>query len=151
MNAQLNQKLESQLEEISAIVDSYDPKSEYIMGASIFAIIGICIFLILELGILWGLVLLGVAFLPILYKGIPDIKAQPSEKDLSRRVCSLMSSCVNIRKYPGDDPLSETHRMILVYSHDGNLPLYQEFISLFPHMASKKLKKLASIKLGLGN
>lgn len=149
MNAQLAQQLEVQLEEISAIVDSYDPKSEHIIGVAILSLNAIGIFLILKLGLLWGLLLLGVTILPILYIVIPNAKAQLSEKDLSRRACSLMSSCVNIRKYPGDDQLSE--RMILVYNYDGNLPLYQEFISLFPHMASKKLEKLASVKFGFGN
>lgn len=151
MNAQLTQKLEAQLEEISAIIDLYDPKSEYMMTAAIFSIIAICMILILEVGVVVGLLLLGAAVIPILYKIQPHIKNEPTEKELSRRACALMSSCVNIHKHPGDDPLSVSKRMVLIYSHDGNLSLYQEFVSLFPHMASKKLKKLASVKIGFGN
>ena len=54
-----------------------------------------------------------------------------------------MNKCVNLYKYPDDD----TMRMILCYKMDGNLALYEEFISLFPSMASNKLKKLSTVKI----
>lgn len=140
-----NQELEIRLKELSMVVDSYNPKTEWFMAAVIFSILAICYIVILEVGVFFGIILLALGSVPLLYMEMPANILPPNERVLSKRACALMSSCINLYKYPYDS----TERMILCYQTDGNIELYQEFIQLFPHMASKKLKKLASVKIGL--
>lgn len=148
MDTQIKQELDSRLAELSAVVDSYDPTKEYFMTAMVLSLNIIGVIVILEVGILLGVVLIAVGILPLIY-ALQFSKLPPNEKELAKKACALMSSCVNYYKYSGDDPLSISRRMILECSSDGNLPLYQEFISIFPNMASKKLKKLAKVKYGV--
>lgn len=144
MNAQVNQEINRCLAELSIVVDYYDPRKELYIGAMLLSLNAIGLIVILEVGILLGILLLVVGVLPILYKALTSKDDSPSTKELAERACLLMSHCINWHKYPDN----EARRMILDYSFDGNnQPLYEEFISIFPHMASKKLKRLASIHL----
>lgn len=142
MNTQKNQEIAQSLAELSAIVDSFHPEYDHFNGAVLLALNIIAVVIIIELGLLWGLLLLCVGILPILYKTLTAHDNSPSKKELAERACILMSHCINWHKYPEDD----VRRMILDYEiYSANLPLYREFVSIFPHMASKKLEKLASI------
>ena len=147
INPQINQELESRLTELSLVVDSYNPTREYLLGAMILSLNAISLIVIMEVGAVLGIILLGVGLLPLIYMVCSSNNNLPTERDLAERACALMSSCINLRKYPGDDPCSISSRMILNYSSTKNLPLYQEFVTLFPHMASKKLKKLSKVNL----
>ena len=141
MKKQENQELTECLAELSAIVDYYNPAKEYFFAAAVFSLMAICLIVIGAVGLFWGLILLGAGGIPIAYK-LSDSKCSPSEKELSKRACILMSSCINQYKYP------EKEIYFLDYTcYGNNLSLYNEFISLFPDMASKKLKKLASIRI----
>ena len=143
MNQQTNQEINESLAELQAIVDLYDPKKEYFIGAVVLSLLAIFNIVILAAGVLWGLILCGVGLLPILYKALTSTKHPPTEKELSERACILMSSCISRYKNP------ESLLHYLSYNEYGkNLSLYKEFVSIFPQMASKKLKKLASINLG---
>lgn len=151
MNEQRNKEINEYLAELSAIVDLYNPKEGLGVVVPLLSSQLICLIVIWEVGLFWGLVLLGLVIVPVgcyFAEGKSHNKNSPSQKELAEGACILMSRCVNCYKYPGDDPLSAASRMILSYSsYRGNLPLYQEFVALFPEMASKKLKKLAEIKL----
>lgn len=150
-SSSINNDLSQRLLELSALVDAYNPLTEHFFAAVIIAVIAICLIVIQAVGLLVGILLLGLVlagFAAVMARRSESFKCFPSDKEYSERACQLMSSCINLHKYPGDDPLSVSRRMILFYGRDGNLPLYEEFISIFPHMASKKLRKLSSIKLG---
>lgn len=141
MNEQKDKEIKECLAELSVIVDSYNPTTEYSSAIVGGAIIAICLIVIISIGLLWGLILLLVGGVPIIYK-LSDSKCSPSDQQLAERACALMSSCVDRYKYP------ERDIYFLHYNHNGdNLALYNEFVSIFPQMDSKKLKKLASIKL----
>lgn len=143
INQQTNQKINESLAELQAIVDLYDPKKEYFIGAVALSLLAIFIIVILTVGVLWGLILCGIGLLPILYKALTSPTHVPTEKELSEKACILMSSCISCYKNP--------EMQIHCLSYDGNgknASLYKEFVDLFPQMASKKLKKLASVNLG---
>lgn len=144
MNTQRNQEIEERLAELSMIVDSYHPENEYYTTAILLALNIICVVVIAAIGVFWGIVILGVGLLPIIYKALTSGKKSPSKKELAESACILMSACVSLYK----NPESEVH--ILVYNSyfgGNNLSLYEEFIAIYPQMASKKLKKLASLDL----
>jgi len=143
--------LSQHLSELSDLVNAYNPLHKYFFAAVMAAVIAIGLIVIQSVGLLPGIMLLGlvlVGVVPILVRGSESYKRHPSEKEFSERACQIMSSCINLYKHPGDDPLSVSHRIILSYEKNGNLTLYKEFISIFPHMASGKLRKLSSVKLG---
>ena len=145
---ELNRReLDEYLAELSAVVNSYKPINNRINAAVIVAIIAICLIVIYEVGIVFGILLLALGSLPIIYMASNSSCSVKTEKELSERACILMNRCVNLYKYPGDDSVTYYHRTILSYRTDGNLALYREFITRCPYMASKKLQKLASIKL----
>lgn len=139
---QRQQEIAEYLNELSAIVDQYNPRNEYLIGASILAFNAICVIVILEIGVFFGLLLIGVGFVPVALK-LADAPPNQgvSETDLSERACCIMSSCIQ----RCENPYSEVY--YIRYGQDGNIKLYQEFVALFPHMASKKLKKLSRVKI----
>lgn len=142
MKMQKSEEIKEYLAELSAIVDLYNPLKEYfnIQGAVVAAIIIIGLTVISTVGILWGIMLCGLALVPFCYVDLPV--SHPTENELAKRACILMSSCIERYKYP------EREIYFIDYNYNGNnLSLYREFISLFPQMASKKLKKLSSIKI----
>ena len=147
MNSPNKELLQIHLNELFQIIDLYNPSTDYLFAIVALSLMAISLIVILTVGLLWGMILLGIGFLPLLYKALAANKSHPTEKELSEQACIIMNQCVNLCKYPENDPISISNRMVLSYSQNGNLPLYQEFTALFPNMASNKLKKLASIKL----
>ena len=150
-SSDINDAISQRLLALSDLVDAYNPWLSHFFAAVILAVIAISVIVIHAVGLLVGVLLLGLVVAGYAFietNGLLNFKRIPSDEEYSERACQLMNSCINLYKYPGDDPVSEMHRMFLSYSRDGNLSLYKEFISIFPHMASKKLRKLASIKLG---
>ena len=142
------EELKEYLTELSHIVDYYNPKTEYFIAVVLLSLNALAMLAILEWGILLGLVVACVGILPTLYFALSSDKFPHSEeKALSERACILMEECIFICKHSDDASLFGTSVRILTYSSYGNIKLYHEFVSLFPHMASKKLKKLAKVKL----
>ncbi len=144
MDTQTNQEIKESLAELQAIVDLYHPERAYYDAAITLAIFIISVIVMCAIGWFLGLLILGIGFLPIIYKAVISPNQPPTEKELSERACILMSGCISRYK----NPESKIH--ILNYNSyfgGNNLSLYKEFISIFPQMASKKLKKLASIDL----
>lgn len=152
MNEQKKQEIKECLAELSAIVDYYNPKEGYkkeiFCTIAIISFMVICLTVISEVGVLWGIILLGCGLVPLINYAVEGINSRSSDKStisdekLAERACILMSSCIERYKHP------ERDYYFLMYKYDGNnVALYQEFVSLFPHMESKKLKKLASIQL----
>ena len=145
MNQQTNQEINESLAELQAVVDLYHPERVYYDAAIMLAICIIIVIVICAIGWFFGLLILGIGFIPIVYKVLTSPNHSPTEKELSESACILMSSCISRYK----NPESKIH--ILSYNSyfgGNNLSLYKEFISIFPQMASKKLKKLASVNLG---
>lgn len=141
MNEKTKQEIKEYLEELSKVVDSYNPLKEYYLAATGFSIISICLIVIHQVGLLFGLILICVSGFPIINR-LSDSKSSPSEKQLSERACIIMRACIERYKDP------EREYYFIHYNiYESNLPLYKEFISIFPQMESKKLKKLSSIKL----
>ena len=151
MKTQKSEEIQEYLVELSAIVDLYDPKEGYkksfLATVTMISFMFICLTVISEFGILWGILLLGCGLVPLILYAVDGIESRSSnkstisDKKLAERACILMSSCIERYRYP------EKEIYIISYNYKGsNLSLYQEFISLFPQMASNKLKKLSSIK-----
>lgn len=138
---QRQQEIAEDLTELSKIINQYNPRKGYLIGASMLALNAICIIIILEVGLLLGLLLLGVGIVPLANMAAQSFNPDVSDTDLSERACAIMSACVQRRR----NPYSEVY--YIRYEQDGNIKLYREFIELFPHMASKKLKKLSSVKI----
>lgn len=142
------QELDEYLAELSVIVNSYNPANRWFIGTVILAYIAIILIVISAVGILWGSLLIFLGCIPFIHWAYNSPRSKNTVFELSEKACILMSRCVNLYKYPGDDSVTYARRQVLYYRSNGNLALYREFISLYPQMASKKLKKLASIKLG---
>lgn len=146
---ELNRReLDEYLAELSALVNSYNPAKKWYVLTVILAYIAIICIVINAAGILWGSLLIFLGCIPFIHFAYNSPRSTKTVFQLSEKACILMSRCVNLYKYPGDDSVTYARRQVLYYRSNGNLALYREFISLYPHMASKKLKKLASIKLG---
>lgn len=145
MSTQKQQEIQEYLNELAAIVNLYNPKEGLWRAFALLSFQAICLIVILSIGLIWGLILLGLFFVPIscyLLRERSPKKSRPLNKELAERACIIMSSCINRYKYP------EQEIYFLHYSeYESNLPLYKEFISIFPQMESKKLKRLSSIKL----
>lgn len=152
MNTQKNEEIKECLTELTAIVNLYNPKEGYkkeiFAAIAISSFIAICLTVIYAFGVLWGILLLGCGLVPLITYAVDGIESRSpdkstiSDEQLAERACVLMSACVNRYKH------LDSEIYFLDYNcYGSNLSLYQEFISLFPHMASNKLKKLASIKL----
>lgn len=145
MNEQRNQDIDNCLAELQAVVDSYHPEYEYFNTFVLLSLCAIVAIVIFTIGLFLGFLLLSLGIIPILYKVLTSNDRQQTTKELSEKACILMSSCINYYKYP------ESTLHILQYTSylgSNNLVLYKEFISIFPNMASKKLKKLSSVLRG---
>lgn len=140
MDTQTKQELEYYLSEISSIVDLYNPTKEYLYALCVLSFMAICLIVISTVGILFGVLLLTLGLFPIIYMSASTYNPSQDDKDLSYKVCILMSKCIHLYKYPGTT-------IKIICEKDGNIGLYRQFVLLFPHMASKKLKKLASVSL----
>ncbi len=145
MNTQKQQEIQEALAELAAIVNLYNPKEGLWFVIAMLSFQAVCLIVILSVGLIWGIILLGLVTVPVTYYVLKERspqKSSPSNIELAERACVLMDSCINRYKYP------DKEIYILHYNCFGNnLKLYAEFISLFPQMESKKLKKLSSIKL----
>ena len=149
MNTLKEQELNYRLAELKSIVNAYNPKNEHFMTAVLSSFFIICLIVIFSVGLLFGLLLIGVGIVPLLMKSLDSKDGSPSEKALAEKAHYIMISCVKLYKRPDEEVENAYDNcMILSYSGD-NISLYNEFISLFPQMASEKLKKLSSIKIGM--
>lgn len=152
MNTQKNQEIQEYLAELSAIVNLYNPIEGLWACIALLSFQAICIIVILWFADFWGtfgtlvgILLLGLFVVPVIYYMFEECspkKHSPSNVELAERACIIMSACINRYKYPDREIYFSQYSI-----YESNLPLYKEFISIFPQMASKKLKKLASIKL----
>ena len=135
----MNQTVKDALDDINTLLDAYKLYEKYLgyVGAVACFVIGAV--LTVSIGEAWALLLIILSALPI-YLGSRASAGSPSEKDLAEAVCQLMSICVSE---------ANGKQNALAYGLSGNEGLYKNFISLYPYMASYKLKCLASIKIGL--
>lgn len=158
MDTQAQQELQDRLAELKAIVNLYNPREGLWFGVSFLSFQAICAVVITDFSSSWGIygVLAGILLLALFIVPLAiyvteyctQKKRSPSNKELAKQACALMSSCINLYRYPHDDHFCVSMRMILDFNCNGsNLPLYKKFISIFPHMESKRLKKLSTIKL----
>jgi hypothetical protein len=140
MNEQNNQEIIEMLKEICSIVDLYTPTKNYLLSISGLSMVIIAAVVICTVGVFWGIILIAATVIPIILYVIDGFSIEscyPSEEKLSERACDLMCACVKRCENPN------AKGYILVYGET----LYEEFISFFPEMASKKLKRLSSIHL----
>ena len=136
-----NTELKENLAALKMLVDSYDTTSNYLGIASAIAFFIIGAIVVMAIGELFGIILIVIGFAPLLFCKNSN---NANEKELSEQACILMSTCINLHKTS-----APIHAKVLTYGLNGNLPLYEEFISLFPQMSSSKLRKLAAVKIGL--
>ena len=152
MDKQKYQEINDNLAELSEIVNLYNPKEGIWFCVALLSFQAICIIVILWFADFWGtfgtlvgILLLGLFIVPIIYYMFEECspkKHSPSNVELAERACIIMSACVNRYKYPDEEIYFLQHSI-----YESNLSLYKEFISIFPQMESKKLKKLSTIKL----
>ena len=135
---------------INAILDQYNLTDNYFGYISGIAFLIIGIILTVTIGEFWGVILLILAALPLILSAKKSSYTS-SEKELSQEVCCHMSFCVNVAKLKGKTIgiREQTEVQILHVNYNGNGKLYKEFIQYYPYMASHKLEKLASVKIGL--
>lgn len=152
MDTQAQQELQDRLAELQAIVNLYNPTEGLWACISFLSFQAICAIVITDFasswgiyGVLAGILLLALFIVPVaiyVFEECKPKKQSPSNKELAKQACALMSACIQRYKDPGREVYILNYR-----SYESNLPLYKEFISIFPHMESKKLKKLSTIKL----
>ena len=135
----MSQTVKDALDDINTLLDAYKIYEKYLgyIGAFAFLIIGAI--LTVAVGEAWALLLILLAALPA-YFGYRASADSPSEKELSEAVCQRMSICVNEAERRGP---------AISYELSGNEKLYENFVKHYPLMDSYKLRKLASVKIGL--
>ena len=146
----IQEELKERLDEISEVVNSYNTHESTAgaMAAVAFLIIGAILTCVV--GEFWAMVLVILAALPIYFLAQrPSVS--PNEKQLSQTVCLDMEFCVKVAKLKGKELSLRDECMLHVssISYYGNEKLYEQFIKYYPQMASAKLKKLASVKIGI--
>lgn len=158
MDLQAQQELQARLAELQTVVNLYNPKEGLWLCVSFLSFQAICAVVITDLSSSWGIygVLAGILLLALFIIPLAIYAAEyctlkkrsPSNKELAERACALMNSCINLYRYPYDDPFCVSMRTTLTFNYNkSNLTLYKRFIATFPQMESKQLKKLSSIKL----
>lgn len=135
----MSQTVRDALDDINTLLDAYKLYEKYLgyLGGLSFFVIGAI--LTVAVGEAWALLLILLAALPV-YFGYRASADSPSEKELSEAVCQRMSICVNEAK---------GRSLTISYELNGNENLYEDFVKHYPHMDSYKLRKLASVKIGL--
>ena len=128
--------------ELNHILALYKPEYKILEIAGTLAVFAIGIIVVMTIGEFWGIILLVIAGAAICLDASRG-KHGPTDLDLSMEACRIMSFCVHIRQ--GDDPLISRYSSC-AYGLNGNLSLYNKFISFYPNMACFKLKSLASKK-----
>lgn len=145
------ENVKERIKEISALLEQYDviENTFGVIGAIAFLVIGAILTMVI--GEFWAVLLIILAAIPI-FLSAKNSSKKPNEKELAEAVCCNMHFCVEVAKLKGKTiGIMEQTRLQVAHINytEGNLPLYEEFIKYYPHMASYKLKKLASVKIGL--
>jgi hypothetical protein len=135
----MSQTVRDALDDINTLLDAYKLYEKYFGYVGSIAVLIIGAVLTMAIGEAWALLLILFAALPV-YLGSRASAGAPSEKELSEAICQRMSICVNE---------AEGRGAVLSYGLNGNEKLYEDFVKHFPHMESYKLRKLASVKIGL--
>ena len=134
----MNETVSEMLNEITDILREYKLMEKYLIAIGLIAFLIIITTLATVMGEFWATLLIVLVGIPI-YTSSSNTTPRPSDKQLSEAVCQRMSICINE---------AEGGPKILTYGPNGNKALYKKFVSLYPSMASYKLRKLASIKIG---